>query len=373
MRGRNVNDPILGLMPTMGGLGVSLSLLAGGTFSRSTEGSYLIGAPTDGSTPFLAWAGVDVRRMEDRGDGYGSMLLMEGSRTNQAPAPRDLTSVAWTNAGSGSTATAAQPNSPDATSNATRVQIAAAAGFSRWYAITPGGGRFSVWAKTRNGNPWGSQMGGANPHVFPSTGGVWRRDDADDGTATAFTPVWWGTGIAAAIDVDVDLLQYEVGEWPSSAIRTGGGTRAADVLSYAAGQYPYTFCTRGLRLQYMPNFSSAELVASGAVSTLLSWSGGAGTDRLMFSHAGGLASVYTQDSTTGAQGTGTKTWNRGQLLTIDVYPSLGRVVCSGFASGDGTASVTPFSWPNGTMYVGSQLGSATGTSFGRYIPTLVGL
>ena len=38
-----------------------IDLSSWGTFSRASEGSYLIGAATDGTTNFIRWASNDVR------------------------------------------------------------------------------------------------------------------------------------------------------------------------------------------------------------------------------------------------------------------------------------------------------------------------
>jgi hypothetical protein len=353
-----------------------LNLAAGGVFTRSTEGSYLIMAPNNGATAFLAWAGVDTRRVEDRGDGLGPMLFMEGSRTNTVGAPRDNTDPWWTGAGT-ATRTGAQPNSPDATSTATRIQAALNQYANFRAGLSVGvNGVFSQYNKTINASATGAQLGGAAAHLWADTGGIWRRDDGFDGTNGTYAPVWYVAPVSSNIDCHIDLMQFEVGatvKWPSSPIRTGGGTRGADVLSYPAGQYPASFLARGFRIVIAPDFTSAELVASTLGSTVLSFSGGAGTDRLALSFAAGNASVYVRDSVVGTQATGTKTWARGSLLTIDVYPSLGRVVSSGFLTGNGTANITPWSWPAGTLYVGTALGGATDPFFGRIGQSVVAL
>ena len=47
----------------------------------NTEGSYLTGAATTGASAFMAWAAANTRRLEDRGDGNGAMLLLGAAQT----------------------------------------------------------------------------------------------------------------------------------------------------------------------------------------------------------------------------------------------------------------------------------------------------
>jgi hypothetical protein len=345
-----------------GGGPLLFSLLSGGTFTRGSEGSYQTGAPTDGTTAFLAWAANNVPRVDDRGDGLAGLLL-EGSRTNVLTKPRDVTdATGWPSAGSGGTVTAGQANSPDGSSSATRCQFSSA-GFTKSKGALVEPAAFSQWAKTINGNPYGTQMGTpTNPRVWMQTNGIWRRDAADDGNGI-FTPVWYGTGIAAAIDVHVDLCQYEqAARFPSSAIRTGGGTRAADILTYATGTYPTWLLSGGFRCVVALDASSADIVAGNTDHRIAH----VGTnDFLRFrKNTNCVLDLVCGGSVAASL---TLTFSRYQALTITAKPAAGTLTVSGAATGNGTASGTGAAWASGqTLYVGAD-NTGTDSLYGRIV------
>lgn len=348
---------------------IGLFLGQGGTFTRGSVAMYQTGAPTDGSTPFYAQAAANIRRIENRGDGLGPMLLMEGSVTNRFANNRTKVSLTGTD-----TLTDAAGPGIDGTTTAVRHQ--AASGQNDGQNHTTEGGTFSVYGRAFSGtSSWGYTLNGSVSGGVASQSTTYARKDLFiASTAGVVCPVDGfdrsGSGgiVAGARDILTDFPQWETTFWPTSPIVVVGSTatRAADVLSYPVGQYPDLFRTIGFRIQFAPDFTHAELVASGDICTLVSFSGGAGTDRLSLSHAAGVASVYTQDSTVGAQSTGAKTWARGSLLTIDVYPSAGRVITSGFLTGNGTTAITPFSWPVGTLWIGTNKGNAAQAAYGRF-------
>lgn len=356
------------------GIGDFLDLFGGGTFTRSTEGSYLTGAPTDGSAAFLAWAGVNARRIENRGDGLGAMLLMEGSRTNLVLRSRAIDDAAWT-AGSAVVTTADQNGGPDAAGLADRSNVSSA-GISRYQPALSGVGTFagSLWVRGTSGAV-SHQMAvfdaTFNPAILAATT-TWGRNSRVATTATALglLPVEardrtaQGGQVATAQDVITDLHQLEAGFFPSSAIRTLGTTvtRGADVLSYAVGQYPASFLTRGFRVTVALDCTSAELVSAAADMRLVQVGA---TDFLRIRQSGANCVV---DLVCGGVVKGTLTvtiTSRAQLLTISAQPLLGTLTVSGATTGNGTNTVAGAAWGSGTLYVGAD-NAAANPAFGRF-------
>lgn len=359
----------------------TLDLFSGGTFTRSTEASYLISAPTDGSSAFLAWAATNARRIEDRGDGLGSMLLMEGARTNLVTQSRNM-GTSWT-AGT-ATLTVDDGNGPDATAVADRSNGASGqlSQYKNFGALT---GRYiaSAWARRRTG------AGAGNAQYSVEEGAV------IDGYVEALTETYerlsfartfsgvdiayyvpaegraGGPFSAAAVDHLLDLHQFEAGAFPSSAIRTttAAVTRGADVLSYAVGQYSPTFLTRGFRFTFAPIYSSTELIAVGADTDARLFTTDATTYiRLVIS--GGNCILQTNNGG-GVAHNSTITFSRDQLITVTVEPTAGRTTVSGATTGNGTASGNAASWVSAAMQVGGQSGSQP--SFSRFGRTVVGV
>lgn len=366
----------------IGGGGLpSLSLLSSGVFTRASEGSYLTGAPTDGSSAFLAWAGNNVRRIEDRGDGLGPMLLMEGSRTNYALQSRALDNAAWT-AGT-ATVTANQNGGPDGATLADRVnatsgqagpseaskgQVAFSVA-SAWaravsgtvqhqMVLSQGGTALAAKATARSTTYGRSEVSG---NCTPGSAGVIPLDASDRSGI--------GGQVATAQDAYIDLVQIESGHWPTSAIRTTAAavTRAADALSYAAGQYPAAFCDRGVVFAFAPDCSSAELAAS-ATQFCPVWLG-AGSANGIFVSSSLVVSAWLSNAQKIASSP--ISWSRGQLLTITVRPSAGTLTIAGASSGNGTYSGTPYAWsPSDALWIGSRH-TGVDACFGRFGLNLV--
>lgn len=361
----------------------SLYLGAGGTRTRTTEASYLTGAPTDGSSAFLAWAAINELRIENRGDGLGPMLLMEGARTNLALWSRDLTNAAWTAAVGTCTTTAADEEGPDGGMTATRSQISAAS-TSRYLTngVLSGNYAGSEWVKRKRSLGSDVIQAGLPQIATPGSGGAYGPVTL----TTAYQRAWGVTDPAAAasflvcgdgrvggaftsraLDIESDLHQFELGAFPSSAIRTttAAVTRGADLLQYAVGQYPASFLTRGFRFTFAPDFSSAELLASGAGIALMHDS--IGTNVLQLT-AGSAPRFWVNGSFVDGSAL---TYSRGQLLTFTVEPLAGRITVSGASAGNGSATLTGVAWPAGTLTIGSSGGSIP--AHGRFGLNIVGL
>lgn len=361
-----------------------LDLFAGGTFTRSTEGSYLTAADA------LAWAGVNERRLEyDASLPGGRGLLLEVSRTNELLRSRELTDAAWT-AGTGTT-TADQATSPDSTTSAERVNVASGQ-FSPYQTLAGTGIKtLSAWVRAVAGSV-SHQMyipdGGGALANFASIGATWTRRDLTKTVVTGPASAVCCDGrdltasggqVATAQDIYADLIQFEPGAFPTSAIRTTAAavTRGADVLSYAVGQYPASFPTRGFRFRFVPRYTRAEMIAAGQGAWLVSLAGGAGTDALQWTFGGGVGQLYLYDTETHAGGTLVATglnWSgRDTVVTVDVQPELGKIVLSGLTAGDGTYSPAAWGWPSGTLHVGSHEGTQGASNcirYGQYMEAL---
>jgi hypothetical protein len=354
----------------------ALDLFSGGAFTRPTEGSYLLGAPTDGSSAFLAWAAANERRIED------GMLLMEGSRTNYVLQARDQTS--WTGGSAVSTSGFA---GPDATVSAWRTQ-AASTQWGRYYptiaGLPAGACVASQWQRMGSADTsW--QVSGSTGSAVARGGtfasAAYQRNElpATAALSSGVNPIdgrdWTANGgvVASAHDVIGDLLQVEAGYFPTSAIRTVGApvTRGADVLSYAVGQYPASFLTRGLRFTFAPIFSSAELVAGGAAHMVMQFAG-ASAESIRLSTDGVNAILYVFGGGALKITSSALTWSRNQALTFTINPAAGTATVSGATSGNGAHSGAAWAFASGQLNVGnSQAGTApTFGRFGRYIEAL---
>lgn len=357
----------------------SLDLSVGGTFTRGSEGSYLTGAPTDGSSAFLAWAGVDVRRIENRGDGLGAMLLMEGSRTNYFLQSRDMTHASWT-AGT-ATLTSNANGGVDGATLADR-ENASSGQFS---AYQQGRGQIaystlSAWVRAVSGTVSHQmlmlQAGSTLVAAATSRTTTYGRPSVSGNATGAAGGVpadgrdWSGIGgqVATAQDVYIDLTQVETGYFPSSPIRTAAAavTRGADVLSYASGSFPAAFLTTGFKVVVAPDASSAEIVSSNTDLRILQVGA---SDYVRIRKNTNCAVELVCGGSIVA--TLTVTFSRAQALTITAIPSSGSLTVAGATTGNGTNTGSGAAWPAATtLYVGAD--NAAGNNFFGRIATTVG-
>lgn len=349
----------------------TLDLTSGGTFTRSTEGSYLIGLPTDGSTAFLTWAAINERRIENRGGIEGSMLLVEGARTNFVLQNRDITeAVAWSSAAGGATVTANNMTSPDGVSLADRIE-ATGVQYTRGQVVSVGAAwTLSAYVRGTSGASYfaADKSGAGLVNAIPGT--TWARYDEDFGVGGVTLFACNRAYAAGDVDVGLDLYQAEAGVFPTSPIRTAGTTvtRGADILSYAVGQYPASFLTTGFSFTFAPDFSSAELVTSAAPQILIGFT--AVGDTVLLSYTGANCQVYIQNA--GSHLISNVTFSRNQILTFEIRPSANTITLSGFTTGNGThAGGGAWSYA-GVMYIGARSDGAN-PAFGRFGTTITAL
>ncbi len=341
-----------------------LDLFTGGTFSRASEGSYLTGPATDGTTAFLAWAPPNVRRIEDRGDGLGPMLLIEGSRTNFVLQSRQITdSSVWSSAGTATVTADAAPG-PDAAVEADRSTAAGPYTYSAGQVlngVAPNPHSISAYARAiSSSSEWRTDyriQAWSGP--VPTT---WTRRDR------AFGPggTWFATNSfdePSGYGLFVDLHQLEQDVFPSSVIRTTTSpmTRAPDVLAFSGPSLPPELATGGFTIVYAPDCSSLEMTQSGLPHPLL---GSDASNELVLQPDGTTVRVIlvTQGSTT-VGAASSLTFSRGQPMTFVVRPSAGTITVTGATTGDGTITGTPGSLVGATFFVGSDGAHA---AFGRF-------
>lgn len=360
-----------GAAQAAGALVTLLDLLLVGTFARALEGSYLTGAP--GDSTFMAWAGTNARRPENRGDGAGALLLLESAATNLCLQSEAL-NVTWGTLNSPTLGVDAQA-APDGATDADRVTFAAggAAGQVRQ---TFAAGAFNTGvplvlsAFVRKGN-------GADQLTL-----FFRNRDASD-TSTAVTPgsAWArhamsiassGSGatspIAAFIEstdaADFDIWGVQLAERraPASYIRTTttAVTRPADSLELSSSELPSTFWTNRYRFsQCSPREAHTDLV-SGDVRWLFTIGGSSNGVRLR--HTGSDVRVEAVESGSVKASSGALTFARHALLgQIDWDPVAAVVRVGGVAGSAGT----PWTWSSGTVRFGGIQGGSGSELDGR--------
>jgi hypothetical protein len=345
-----------------GGAAVSLLPLSSLAFTRSSEGGRLISAPTDGSTAFLAWEAADVLRYENRGDGAGPLALFERSNTNYLFYSRDLTNANWTPASYTKTANAGP--GPDGTSVATRIQgapstvdqivgglggiVMCGSSWQRRYDGTTGSGQVTVYNPvTSNGS---ASLTGTYQRFAARASGADKIRAADGADRS-------GAGGIASFTADllVDLVQFEPGYYPTSAIRTTSSavTRAADTGTLASALVPASLLSRRWRFsQVSPVFASADLI-SGDVRVLLSL--GDANNCIRIRHTGTDVRCEAVQGGVVRASSAALSFSRHALLGPVSWDPVTAIVTVGGVAG---AAGTPWTWAAGDLRVGGVYGGA---------------
>jgi hypothetical protein len=352
----------------LSGVALLLDLTTGGTFLRSTSASYYTNSNVQsGSAPVLfqgasiGWVGPDVRRVEN------SLLLLEGSRTNELPASIDAPGAYWTYGGSGSgTAGATAPDStlrarwvPQQSSDypvyqnlSGVVNQSASSSFSVFYKssasyssqrrliIGDGSGMSSYFDIDQSWNRYSrTGKGGASDEVY-----------ASHNTSGGYL---FG-------------LQLEFSStFPSSYISTsiGAATRGSDILFYES--IPPRLRTDSFEFYIEPMFSSGESLSSsymGKAFTLMSFGANdhikiSGERIYLVASSGGPTSQTISSSVL--------LWSRYQRMTIQVSPKEGRLSIFSASQGSGNYFGSQFSFGGAHLFVGSMSGTNGDSYFGR--------
>jgi hypothetical protein len=238
---------------TGGGRAISsIDVSAFGSLTRSTEGSYLTSAST------VSWAGTNTIRLEDRGDGNGPMILLEGSSQNWLQYAESFVAP-WVGGG---TRTAGAAAGPDGTM-VDRLNMASGnQGWYQFYTSYTGWVTHSSWARAVSGTSF-ARRGNVTYGLVPISGCVseatvgttWQRlaftySEASGGTYAIVADArdWSGAGGtgATASDCYWDFTQVERLPFATSSMRNGVSlfTRGADLWSGASAGLP-SFVTQG--------------------------------------------------------------------------------------------------------------------------------
>lgn len=383
--GRNLGLVENGFMISAGGMSFITDLSTFGTFTRSTEGAYLTGAATDGSSSFLSWASSNTRRWEDRGDGSGSMLLLEGSSTNYITNSRNLAGT-WTVVGGVTTDYA---NGPDASAVADRCNIAAnSAAAYQFYTPATATVTHSSYVRATSGTAFSRRsvvtaglVVVAGRFVETTVPTTWTRVQfsfSELSTDTCYTMVSdtrnysgvGGTGTAAS-DCIWDLHQYERLPFATSPIRTSGGsaTRGSDILTATMAGQPNFMINGGMSFDIAPIWSSAQGITHASDKTLFSYAED-DSERIFFVVSGG--SIYIRVTSGGVTmvTSNALTFSAHQKLTVTVNGGAGTINVAGATTGNGTVTGTSWTRTVGpTLYIGNRQGATQPSfvRFGRYI------
>lgn len=349
-----------------------------GTFTRSTEASY----QTSGSS--IAWAAADVLRTENRGDGLGDMILLEGSSKNWLQYSETF-GTTWAGGG---VRTGGAGVGPDGVTAVDRLNMASGnVGWYQFYTSYTGYVTHTSWVRAVAGTAFArrcnvtyglAQIAGCVAEATVST--AWQRigftySESSGGTYAMVADArswsaYGGTG-ASASDCYWTSTQVERLPFATSAIRSTAAlvTRGADILTGSMAPVPTRLINGNYSFDVAPLFSSTEGVSYATDQCIFSWAED-DSERVFFVVSGGA--IYIRVTSGGATKVTSNAlaFSAHQKLTITISATAGSITVAGATSGNGT--VTGSSWTRTTgptFYIGNRQG-ATQPAYvrlGRYI------
>ena len=354
----------------------ALDLSTWGTFTRSTEGSYIIGTPTTGATPFIGWSPKNVRRIDRR---TGSpMLLTEGSRTNQALSTEsfDRGGGGWVTSGGPVLHTDVFPTPDGAVIG--HIHITAASGSTGFnFTLNPVTVNLdwcqSVWVRSPSGTTSYENFTGASLIVATGSNALtttWTKAVMNRFPDNAFGQLgfWiadgrdWSAygGVAAGARDQVSWgVMIEQASFASSYIRTeellyGAFTRAADVLYGPISTIPTKMVNGSWSFTVAPVGPSSGMIRDAGTQTLFSFAED-GSETIEFYITGGACYLRVVSGGVAKVTSSALTFSADQVLTVSVDGAAGTLTISGATSGNGTSTGTAWTRATGpNLYVGAR-------------------
>jgi hypothetical protein len=360
--------------------GTALLAWAEGQYNRQQDANVLATYMTS-ATAYSVTSASDQIRIEDTGDGNGSLLLCEGSRACINIQSRTVSG--WTN-DNGATSVADTHVSPDGGTNADSVTFAATtiSGKSKTQTGTnvPSSVNlaFQCWAKSGTGGDekfvfnLANKSGSSTPSADQSVNQGWQRYTWDrDSGAGAGNPTLrlWNASDAVARGagriVVFGSMCVEAAPFPSSLIlnEAGGqnGIRHPDLLIYPAELVPLHLRAGKHATGARTKWSTADLAGLSAYL----YSFGGANDGLRFFHTGSDVRLQALVGGVVVAQSGPVTATRGGYLPIVVDPVAGVITVNGVAGATGT----PWAWPGGVpLRMGGILGGTSEACAGSKVP-----
>jgi hypothetical protein len=222
----------------------------------------------------------------------------------------------------------------------------------------------SVFARATSGGAtlqFVASLGVTGNALTASMNEEWRRYDINniaDSTGTggaipidARDKISLGGIAAFSTDVVVDMMQLEVGSFPSSFINvpsTTAITRGADVLTLSSGSVPGDFISGAFSLYVVPHFASTEIGSllpaviqlNGVGNYLLRFNG----SRLQFTNGGAVNSF-----------TPVFVWQRNERMLMTINLAQNVLYIERNAQPILSATWAPTSWTANNLTIGSGL------------------